>query len=339
MSRKLVITITLFVLLLAALAYAARTKAPAPAKPAASPQSGFVVAAGRVEPLSEEIKLGPQMDGVLKAVLAEEGQDVRRGQAVAILENGEYSARVELARAALLERQAALDRLRNGSRTEERREADALVREAQVRLDLASAERERRRPLLERGAVSRSEFDMADRDYQAAKARVDAARERAAVVYSQTRGEDLRRAEAEVASAQARIREAEALLDKTVVRAPIDGRILRKIRKAGESVSSNGSTPIIAMGDCSALRVRADVDEADVARLRLGQTAFVKAEAFGDRRFTGTVVQIGQALGRKNVRTDEPAERVDTKILETLIQLDPGQSLPIGLRVDAFLKP
>jgi len=43
-------------------------------------------------------------------------------------------------------------------------------------------------------------------------------------------------------------------------------------------------------------------------------------------------------LGRKNVRKDEPSERVDTKILETLIELDPGAALPIGLRVDAFLE-
>jgi len=49
-------------------------------------------------------------------------------------------------------------------------------------------------------------------------------------------------------------------------------------------------------------------------------------------------VRIGQALGRKNIRTDEPTERVDKKILETLVELDPGQTLPIGLRVDAFLE-
>jgi HlyD family secretion protein len=42
-------------------------------------------------------------------------------------------------------------------------------------------------------------------------------------------------------------------------------------------------------------------------------------------------------LGRKNVRTDEPTERVDTKILETLVELDPGTELPVGLRVDGFI--
>jgi hypothetical protein len=43
-------------------------------------------------------------------------------------------------------------------------------------------------------------------------------------------------------------------------------------------------------------------------------------------------------LGHKNIRTDEPTEKVDTKILETLIQLDPGTQLPDGLRVDAYIQ-
>jgi HlyD family secretion protein len=51
----------------------------------------------------------------------------------------------------------------------------------------------------------------------------------------------------------------------------------------------------------------------------------------------GYVVRVGQQLGPKNVRTDEPTEKVDTKILETLVELDPGSRLPDGLRVDAFI--
>lgn len=342
MNRKYV-TIGTVTLAGAALAFAiasqraARATTTSASKPPAR-ETGYIVSAGRVEPLSEEIKLGPQMDGVLKAVVVEEGQQVRRGQVVAVLDNGDYAARVELMQAALAEAEASLERLRNGSRTEERGEADALVREAQAQVDVATAERERRRMLVDRGAASRSEFDLVDRDWRTAQARLEAAKQRAAVTHDSTRPEDLRRAEAEVASARARVREAQALLEKTILRAPIDGRILRKIRKAGESVSANGTTPVVAMGDCSRLRVRADVDETDVARLRLGQSAFVKAEAYGERKFTGRVVKIGEALGRKNVRTDEPTERVDTKILETLIELDAGQTLPVGLRVDAFIQ-
>jgi HlyD family secretion protein len=50
------------------------------------------------------------------------------------------------------------------------------------------------------------------------------------------------------------------------------------------------------------------------------------------------VVRIGQSLGRKNVYTEEPRERVDTKVLEALVELDPGMRLPVGLRVDATIR-
>jgi multidrug resistance efflux pump len=159
------------------------------------------------------------------------------------------------------------------------------------------------------------------------------------VARAQTRIEDIRRAEAEVESARASLAEAEAMLTKTLIRSPIDGRVLRRYRKSGESVSANGEQPIVAIGNTATLHVRVDVDEADVSRLRIGQRAWVRAEAYGDQRFSGRVVRIGQALGRKNVRTDEPSERVDRKILETLVELDHGQSLPVGLRVDAYLDP
>ena len=50
------------------------------------------------------------------------------------------------------------------------------------------------------------------------------------------------------------------------------------------------------------------------------------------------MIRIGRILGRKNVRTDEPTEHVDTKILETLVELDRGQKLPLGLRVDSYVR-
>jgi hypothetical protein len=83
--------------------------------------------------------------------------------------------------------------------------------------------------------------------------------------------------------------------------------------------------------------VRVDVDEVDVSKIAVGQRAYVTADAFDGVTFWGRVVRVGQVLGKKNIRTDEPAERVDTKILEVLVQLDDGHELPLGLRVQAFI--
>jgi HlyD family secretion protein len=296
------------------------------------------VAAGLVEPIGEQLKIGSELDGRLRQVLVDEGSPVSRGGIIAVLENGDYQARVELAKANLAEREAALERLRNGSRQEERREALANVREVEAMLDIARNERGRRAQLLDRGAISRTEFDIADREFRIAQARLEAARERFAFVDADARRDEVMRAEAEVARAKAQIAEAEAMLAKTLIRSPITGVVLRRYLQSGESVSANGNTPIVALGNTSQLRVRVDVDETDVSRLAIGQPAYVRADAYGEKRFTGKVVQIGQALGRKNVRTDEPTERIDTKILETLIALDAGQKLPIGLRVDSFIE-
>lgn len=312
-------------------AAAPKASEPAPAAPA------MVVAPGRVEPVSEEVKIGSELDGRLRQVFVDEGDSVRKGQVIAVLDNGDSAARVELAKADLAGKQAALERLLNGSRVEERREARATIREAEAVLATARAERERRQSLLDRGAISRSEFTTFDRDYQVALARLDAAKERHAVVDAPARSDDRMRAEADIASAKAQIREAEAALEKTYIRSPLNGVVLRRYLKTGESVSSNGNTPIVSLGDTARLRVRADIDETDVARVRIGQPAYVLADAYGKQRFTGRITRIGQALGRKNVRTDEPTERIDTKILETLIELDPGQNLPVGLRVDTYV--
>jgi len=96
---------------------------------------------------------------------------------------------------------------------------------------------------------------------------------------------------------------------------------------------------VLTIGDRKTLRVRVDVDETDVAKVIVGQRAYVTADAFGQQKFWGHVIRVGQQLGPKNVRTDEPTEKVDTKILETLVDLDPGSKLPDGLRVDAFILP
>ncbi|HUI54502.1 MAG TPA: efflux RND transporter periplasmic adaptor subunit [Bryobacteraceae bacterium] len=312
----------------------------APATVAAAPVESrtTIVAPGLVEPSSEEVRIGSELDGKLRVVNVDEGDRVARGQVIAVLENADYAARVELAKANLAERQAALERLLNGSRTEERREAAASVREAAAVLDSATAEWDRRKTLLTQGAISKTEFDSAEREYRVAQARLEAANEHFRLVDAAARQDDRMRAEAEVEAAQAERSNAEALLEKTIVRSPIDGVVLRRYRKTGESVIAKDETPIVSLGATGRLRVRVDVDETDVDHLRVGQAAWVRADAYGDRRFTGRVVRIGQELGPKNVQTDRATEKKDTKILETLLELDPGQKLPVGLRVDCYIQ-
>lgn len=230
-----------------------------------------------------------------------------------------------------------LARTRNGSRAEELREAIAAVDQAEAVEEQARREAARRDVLAADGVIAREERDRASRDVAVADARLRALRERLALVEAGPRVEDHRQAEAALAAAIASLHEARARLAKTAIVSPIDGTVLRRRLRVGESVTPElPGASLYTVADVSRLRVRIDVDEHDVGAVGLGQRAYVTA-AYGDRRFQGRVIRVGRMLGRKNIRTDEPRERVDMKILEVLVELDAGASLPIGLRVDATL--
>ncbi len=311
------------------------------AAPAAGANSKYklLAAPGRVEPLSEEIRIGSELKGKLSEVRVEEGQRIAKGEILAELVNADYAAQVDSSVAQLAEKEAELRKVMNGSRAQERQEALASLKQQEAVLENARAEMERHQKLFDSGVTSREDADHYVREYKVAKAQYDAELQRRALVDDQSREEDIAKAQADVALARAQLAQNRAVFEKTIIRAPISGVVLRRFHRAGESVTDSAtvSDPIVSIGDEGVLRVRVDVDETDIARIRLGDRAYVTADAFGDRKFPGHVVLIGGELGKKNIRTDEPAERVDTKILETLVQLDDGHELPVGLRVDAYV--
>jgi len=305
-------------------------------RPGPAPRT-VIVALGRVEPISEEIRVAAAMTGRLAEVNLDEGQPVKRGQIIATLENADHQARARAAEANVGVARASLDRVINGARPSERAEAAAQVREAEALLVRAEREIARQRGLAEKRLGSGQDLDNTIAELDVARARLARAREHLAVVDSPAREDERAKAEAELALALARLAEAQATYEKSLVRSPIDGTVLRRFRRAGEQVTEMGDTPILAVGDLSRLRVRAEVDEADIALVRLGQDAYVKALAYGDRRFAGKVSRIGSLMGRKAVLSDAPAEQKDTRVLEVLIDLAPGSPLPAGLRVDVFI--
>jgi ABC exporter DevB family membrane fusion protein len=301
----------------------------------------MIAGPGRVEPSSEDIKIGSELSGRLKSVNVEEGDAIQRGQVLAELENADYRAQVESARANVIAKQAVLRKVINGARRQERDEARSSVNEAKAVMENAKSELHRRQELFSAGVVSREELERYAREADVAQAKYEAAVQQHALVDDRAREEDQSFAEADLQLAQAQLDEVQARYDKTFIRSPIDGTVLRKHHRSGESVSNSSTVPdpVLTIGDRKTLRVRVDVDETDVSKVNVGQKAYVTADAFGKQKFWGHVVRVGQQLGPKNVRTDEPTEKVDTKILETLVELDPGSHLPDGLRVDAFIVP
>jgi HlyD family secretion protein len=248
------------------------------------------------------------------------------------------TAQLEAAQADVKLRQAELSAVLNGANQLQRREVWVHMKEAEAAVAEARAEYERRKKLFDEGALPGEELERAASALEMAQVRAEEATLHRQMIGAPAVDTDREHAEAALAAARASLDEARALFAKTVIRAPLAGTVVHKYLKVGE-LASQASGPILTIADLSHLRVRAEIDEADIGSVCLGEKAYMTAPAYGDRRFRGHVIRTAIALGRKNVMTGDPAERVDTRILETLIALDPGTSLPLGLRVTCYLLP
>jgi HlyD family secretion protein len=300
-----------------------------------------IAARGRVEGISEEIKVTSKLAGRLKEVSVEEGNHLKRGEVIAILENDDLLAAVHAAEAQLKDAEARLEKVLNGARPQERDEARATMEEARAGEENTRSQYDRWSTLYKQGGyVSKERVEEIESNWKMAKGRLDAATERYRLITAPPRHEDVDMARAQAANARAELEASRVNYDNSFIRAPIAGVVLKKYLKPGESIIAfdRSSAPVISMTDDSILRVRAEVDETDVNKIRLGQRAAITADAYGSRIFQGAVVRIGNSIGKKNIRTDDPTEKVDTEVLETLVQLDPNERMQVGLRVDVRIQ-
>ena len=143
-KKSLALIVVAFAIISGTLIFA-RSRNAAEQKPAPQTQAvaRLVSGPGRVEPSTEDIKLGSELSGKLKSVNVEEGDAIHRGQVLAVLVNDDYIAQVASAEADLKAKKATLRKVINGARGQERREAMSSVRAQQATMDNARAEAER----------------------------------------------------------------------------------------------------------------------------------------------------------------------------------------------------
>jgi len=293
---------------------------------------------GIVEPADREIKVAGDVPGRILRILVKEGDRVEAGAPIAELDDAAEHAALSAAEGDLESAKQDLLRTARGLRKEDVEAAVADSEAAKARAQLSKDALERTEKLAQGGAATPDELDRSRRQADADERTFESMQAKKQAALAGSRSEDIVQTKARVLAAAARRDQAQAQLDRLTVHAPIAGQILSLKFRAGEYYTPGGD-PIIIMGDTRVLRVRMDVDERDVARVGMGDKAFATLPAFPGRRFSGTVVEIGKRMGRKNVRTDDPVERIDTKILEVVFQLDDAHELVPGLRVVGYIEP
>ena len=328
-SPKLLLLGVAVVLALAALGYifffsSAKTISAAPVRVetgAASAGESVLSASGYVV-AHHKIAVGAKVMGRVAWIGVEKGDVVREGQTLVRLEDSEFLAQVNQAKANLAAAQARLDRLRTGSRPEEKLKDKAAVLQAEANLKNAEAEYQRAESLFRSGVASKAEFDRALAQRDSAVAMVQAARQSSAMTDIGPRKEEIRAAEAEVNQMRAALDYANTQLAATEIKAPVSGTVLERIVERGEMVSpsafggSGARTSVVDLADLTDLQVELDISQVDFARLKPSQRAEIVPEAYPNLRFTGFIEEIAPEANRAKstvqvkVKVENPSEQL-----------------------------
>jgi HlyD family secretion protein len=245
-----------------------------------------VSATGTLNPVVS-VQVGSQVSGQIKELFVDFNSPVKKGQVIARIDPDSFALRVaqamadlEAARATVLTQRANLAVLQ------------AEVSRAKVNLAEAQRELTRNKTLVEKNFISVAVLEKSQATYDAAQEQVKAAQAQLAVGEAQVRN-----VEALVRQREAQLAQARVDLERTTIRAPVDGIVVKKSVEPGQTVAASLQAPelFVIAQDLREMQVEASIDEAEIGRVSVGQAATFTVDSFPGRTFSGTVSQVRKA--------------------------------------------
>ena len=257
-----------------------------------------VVATGKVTPITK-VEVKSKASGIVKKLLVDYGDRVKKGQLLAQLDKIEIEAQVEQSKAAL---EAAQANLKSSQADFERAKVDAEGPD----VPLLKRAYDRAENMAKDGVVSTSALEDAQKNYEMSLNKQNVSKAQVTVLKAK-----IAQSQANVAQDEANLKQLEEQLSYTDIISPIDGIVLSRDVQMGDAVSSilvlgSSATLVMTLGDTSEVYVKGKVDESDIGKVYLGQRARIKVESFKDKTFDGKVTKISpMGVEKDNVTTFE----------------------------------
>ena len=257
-----------------------------------------VVATGKVEPIIK-VEVKSKASGIVKKLLIDAGDRVKKGQLLAQLDKDEIQAQVEQSRAAL---EAAEASLKGAEADYERAKVDAEGPD----VPLLKRAYDRAVGMEKAGVVSTSALEDAQKNYEMALNKQNVSKAQLLVLKAK-----VAQAQGQLGQDKANLAQLEEQLSYTDIESPLDGVVLSRDVEMGDAVSSilvlgSSATLVMTLGDTSEVYVKGKVDESDIGKVYLGQPARIKVESFKDKTFNGKVTKISpMGVEKDNVTTFE----------------------------------
>lgn len=281
--------------------------------PGTPPYKHFIAGAGIIEADTDNIRVSPQIAGVVEKIHVVVGDKVKAGDPLFTLDQQLTLADIQVKRSIVAQSETAL------------KEAEANLKSAKDRLDLADN-------LKDKQAISRDDYLTRKNTFLVNEAAMN-------------------NAQAALQVAQNQLNQAEVTNSLYVVKAPVDGEILQVNIHPGEYAptnqniqvgsSSNGNTTLILIGSTHKLQVRVDIDENDAWRFEKNAKAVANLRGNGDIKFDLNYKRIEPYVLPKTSLTGQSSERVDTRVLQPIYGFDPDEipvSIYVGQQVDIFIE-
>lgn len=304
------------------------------AQESAEKKTWLAVAPGRIEPLSGEIRIGSPAIGRIGAILVKPTDTVFAGEALVRLDDDEVRLRHAKAEAQVNLHKRARTGALAGKAAERRKledtatDAERAAARAQIELDRTASARRAGKATdadIDKARLALSEARDLVLKHQAALAKFD--------LDSPTAAGEL---DSQTTLARIELRGAEAALDNLIIRAPIGATVLQVNVRPGELASPSLGQPLVVIGDLSALRVRAEIDERDFGEIRIGHAVVVRSGAFRGRDVAGRVVAIAPIIEPGRIGARGPRSVTDINVAEALIDLAEPGPFAVGMKVDVY---
>ncbi|MDV6332578.1 HlyD family secretion protein [Asticcacaulis sp. 201] len=267
----------------------------------APPSPYAAIAAGKVDVDGGVVEVAARRAGIVEQVYVQEGDVVTKGQVLARQEDEDTLLAVNNSRAAVNQAQSQL----------------ALI---QVQIRTAQREYERLAKLAPTNFVAQQKLDQARDAIDTAKATLEAQ-------------------QAAVATARAQLAQAEYQQDLTIIRAPMDGKIIRRYANPGAGASTLNVSTMFDLEPAIPHIIRSEIVESAIPSVSVGQEAEIVPEADPSKLYVGKVIRVAATFGARKLKSDGGNEASDERVVEVVVSADNTPFL-IGQRVLVkFMKP
>ena len=292
-----------------------------------------IEASGDIE--ATDVVVSAKVGGQIEKLNFVEGDKIKMGDTLLVLDSEASRIQLEGAVAAKKLAEAQLQLLKNGARKEDIKQAEAALNSAKANYELAKSDKERFDKLFETKTISETQHENYVNRYLVSLQQYNAAKENYEKMNHFARPEEIKQAEARLNQTIAN----EDLIKKNIrdsyVTAPISGFVVEKYFEAGETVSPLSS--LLKLSDLSVVKLKIYVSEEELGRVKLGQKADVKVDAYKSKTFEGKVIYISPEaeFTPKNIQTQD--ERTKLVFAVKIEIKNPDFDLKPGMPADAVV--